>query len=94
VELEIRTKRQFPEPVEVAVYCAVSAALTNTTKHARESNVKLVVEERDETLLLSVRDDGPGGADPSRGSGLVGLCDRVESLGGSIDISSLSATGP
>jgi signal transduction histidine kinase len=93
VELDIRTTRQLPEPVKVAVYCAVSEALTNTAKHAADSTVRLVIEERDENLLLSVRDDGPGGADPSRGSGLVGLRDRVESLGGSIDISSPPGQG-
>jgi signal transduction histidine kinase len=88
VELDVRTQARFPEPVEVAAYYVVSEAVTNTTKHAAASYAEVVVAERDEALWLRVRDDGAGGADPRRGSGLTGLRDRVEALGGAIHVSS------
>ena len=93
VELGVRTARRFPEPVEVAAYYVVSEALTNTAKHARASYASIAVDEREGILRLSMRDDGVGGADPARGSGLIGLRDRVEALGGSIDVSSPSGDG-
>jgi len=68
--------------VEVAAYYIVSEALTNTAKHARASVVHVAVEARDGALGLSIHDDGCGGADPTRGSGLMGLTDRVDALGG------------
>jgi signal transduction histidine kinase len=77
----------------VAAYYVVSEALTNTIKHAGASTAQLVVEQRDAELHLSVRDDGVGGADPARGSGLIGLTDRVQALGGSIEISSPRGAG-
>jgi signal transduction histidine kinase len=88
VELDIKTDRHYPEPVELAAYCVVSEALTNITKHAGGAGAVVVLEERDSTLRLLVRDDGPGGANPGRGSGLTGLRDRVESLGGLIEVRS------
>jgi len=87
VELEMRTESRYPEPAEAATYYVVSEALTNTTKHARASRAHVAVEERAGCLCLSVRDDGVGGADPE-GSGLIGLRDRVEALGGSIEVRS------
>ena len=86
VELEVRTERRLSESVEVAVYYIVSEALTNTAKHARASEVHVVVEERANVVELSIRDDGCGGADPTRGSGLVGLTDRIDALGGTIEV--------
>jgi signal transduction histidine kinase len=62
-------------------------------KHARASGVELSLAARDGSLLLSVRDDGVGGADPARGSGLAGLTDRVEALGGSIRVHSAAGAG-
>jgi len=62
-------------------------------KHARASRVEVSLAARDGGLLLSVRDDGVGGADPARGSGLAGLADRVEALGGSIRVHSEAGTG-
>jgi signal transduction histidine kinase len=72
----------------VAAYYVVSEALTNAAKHADPSVVVVVVEARDGVLDLSIRDDGRGGADPARGSGLIGLADRVDALGGTLDVTS------
>jgi PAS domain S-box-containing protein len=88
VKLEMRGETRLPEPVEVAVYYVVSEALTNTAKHAQASAVHIAVAARDGVLELSIRDDGCGGADPARGSGLVGLTDRVDALGGTIEVAS------
>jgi PAS domain S-box-containing protein len=88
VELAVRTETRLSEPIGVAVYYVVSEALTNTAKHAHASAVHVAVEARDGVLELSIRDDGCGGADPTRGSGLVGLTDRVDALGGTIDVTS------
>jgi PAS domain S-box-containing protein len=88
VELEVRAETRLPEPVEVAVYYVVSEALTNTAKHAHASAVHVTVEARNGVLKLSIRDDGSGGADPTRGSGLIGLTDRVDALGGKIAVAS------
>ena len=88
VKLQVRGETQLPEPVEVAAYYIVSEALTNTVKHARASAVHVAVEARDGILGLSIRDDGCGGADPTRGSGLIGLTDRVDALGGTIEMAS------
>jgi signal transduction histidine kinase len=86
VELKVGTQSRYPPPLEVATYYVVSEALTNTAKHARASHAEVSLEERADTLWLCVRDDGAGGASPDGGSGLVGLRDRVEALGGSIDV--------
>jgi signal transduction histidine kinase len=86
VDLKVRTQARFPEPVEVAAYFVASESLANAAKHSRSTRIDVVLAATDETLLLSVRDDGAGGADPRRGSGLVGLLDRVEAVGGSLDI--------
>jgi signal transduction histidine kinase len=89
VELHLETDSRYPPPVEVAAYYVVSEALTNTAKHADASHAEVVVEERGNTLWLRVADDGVGGAKPqSGGSGLIGLRDRVEALGGSIHLTS------
>ena len=88
VDLDIRTQTRFPESVEVGAYYVVSEALTNTAKHAAASHAEVILEERADRLQLSVRDDGVGGADPQGGSGLTGLRDRVEALGGAISVSS------
>ncbi len=87
VELDVAAPARLPEPIEVAAYYVVSEALTNATRHAHASVVCVAVEERDDMLHLSIRDDGVGGVDPARGSGLIGLRDRVEALGGSFEVS-------
>jgi signal transduction histidine kinase len=93
VNVEVRTRARFPELVEVAAYYVVSEAVTNTTKHAGASHAEVVIDKLERGLWLSVRDDGTGGADPLRGSGLTGLRDRVESIGGSIQVSSPVGAG-
>jgi signal transduction histidine kinase len=93
VELNVRVSERLPEPIEVAAYYVVSEALANAVKHARASVVAVDVGVADEVLRLSARDDGVGGADPSRGSGLIGLSDRVEAVGGRIDITSPPGAG-
>jgi signal transduction histidine kinase len=71
----------------------VAEALTNTAKYARASEVHASIHVEDRNLCLCVSDDGIGGADPSKGSGLTGLTDRVEALGGQIQIVSPIGTG-
>lgn len=93
VELSVDTVSRYLPPVEVAAYYVVSEALTNVAKHADASLVEVTLDERDGTLHLRVRDNGLGGADLRRGSGLIGLRDRVEALGGSIDFVSHAGQG-
>ncbi|MDR3664443.1 MAG: histidine kinase [Mycobacterium sp.] len=93
VSLEINVARRLPESVEVAAYYVVSEALTNATKHAQASVVTINAEADDARVLLSVSDDGVGGAALSGGSGLLGLKDRVEALGGHLRISSAPQSG-
>jgi signal transduction histidine kinase/CHASE3 domain sensor protein len=93
VQLDVRTDRRLPEPIEVGAYYVVSEALTNAVKHAHASTVAVEVEAVDRALRVLVRDDGVGGADPRCGSGLVGLKDRVEALGGRISIESPPGAG-
>jgi signal transduction histidine kinase len=93
VELDIRTQTRAADPIEVAAYYVVSEALTNATKHAHASCAQVAVEQHDGRLDLSIRDDGVGGADPAGGSGLVGLRDRVQALGGSIEVDSPPGAG-
>jgi signal transduction histidine kinase len=88
VKLDVRCDDRLPDAVEVAAYYTVAEALTNASKHARASRVWISLHDDDEILHLSIRDDGMGGADPGRGSGLIGLKDRVEAVGGTIRIES------
>jgi signal transduction histidine kinase len=88
VELDVRAAARLPERVEVAAYYVVSEALANAAKYADASAVKVDVAARDGALCVDVRDDGRGGADPTRGSGLLGLMDRAEAIGGTISLES------
>jgi signal transduction histidine kinase len=92
-ELDVRAKGRLPGRVEVTAYYVVSEALTNTAKHANASAVHISVEALDGVVRLSVRDNGIGGADPTRGSGLVGLKDRVEATGGTLIVQSRPGEG-
>jgi len=93
VELDVRTEDGLPERVEVAAYYVVSEALANAAKHARASIVHVAARTQDRMLNVSVRDDGLGGADPDRGSGLLGLKDRAEAIGGSLSVESARGAG-
>jgi len=93
VELDLRLGAALPEPVEVAAYYAVAEALANAAKHASASAARLDVEASDGAIQLSIRDDGVGGADLSRGTGLIGLRDRVEALGGTLAMESPAGEG-
>jgi signal transduction histidine kinase len=88
VDVDLKIESRLPAPVEVAAYYVVSEALTNAAKHADASVAHVNVQPRDGWLHVSVRDDGAGGADAARGSGLVGLADRVQALGGTITVHS------
>jgi signal transduction histidine kinase len=93
VSLDVTADTRLPEPIEVAAYFVVSEALANAAKHAQASRIDVSLGRRNGSLLLSIRDDGVGGADPTRGSGLEGLGDRVAALGGTIDIESTPGGG-
>jgi len=93
VDLDVATDVRLAQPIEIAAYYVASEALANAAKHSQASRVDVSLEQRDGSLLLSIRDDGVGGADATRGSGLVGLTDRVEALGGSIRVSSRPGEG-
>jgi signal transduction histidine kinase len=93
VELDLRAGRRLPDRVEVAAYYAVSEALANAAKHARASAVHVELDVPDGTLRLAIRDDGIGGADPAKGSGLTGLRDRIEAVGGALDVTSPAGGG-
>jgi signal transduction histidine kinase len=93
VDLDVTTTARCPQPVEIAAYYAASEALANAMKHAQATRIKISLAASDASLLLSVRDNGIGGADPARGTGLAGLTDRVEALGGSIQVHSPAGTG-
>jgi signal transduction histidine kinase len=93
VELEVDVETQLPERVEVATYFLVSEALANAAKHARASVAHVSVVTAGSLLQVSIRDDGLGGADPARGSGLIGLTDRVQALGGTLTVLSPPGQG-
>jgi signal transduction histidine kinase len=93
IELAVDVAGRVPEPVEVAAYYVVSEALTNAAKHSGASVVEVTVAVSDDVLRVRVHDDGIGGADTARGSGIIGLRDRVEALGGTLAVESLPRQG-
>jgi signal transduction histidine kinase len=93
VKLDLRLNRELVESAEVAAYYVVAEALTNAAKHARATEVTVCVEVDGANLRLSIQDDGIGGAHAGKGSGLAGLTDRVEALGGQIEIASHTGNG-
>jgi signal transduction histidine kinase len=86
--MDVRVDGRLSEPVEVGAYYVVSETLANAAKHARASVVEVDAGVSGGTLKVRVRDDGIGGADPARGSGLLGLTDRIEALGGTFSLHS------
>ena len=80
-------------PLEATVYFVCSEALANVAKHAEASRVSVAVTVHDGRVRVEIRDDGIGGADPARGTGLAGLADRVESLGGALRVVSPAGAG-
>ena len=93
VELKVRLGGRVSEPVEIGAYFVVSEALTNAAKHAQASKVVVDVDAANGALQLRVSDDGIGGANLGGGSGLVGLKDRVEALGGRLELRSERGRG-
>jgi PAS domain S-box-containing protein len=93
VEIDVRVPVRPPEPVEAAVYYMAAEILTNVAKYAQASVVIMEVETLGDAIRLSARDDGVGGADPSRGSGLLGIRDRVDALRGTMSLSSPPGEG-
>ena len=93
VDLDVQVPGRLPGPVEIAAYYVVSEALTNTARHAGATAATVTVIAADGVLRVSVRDDGRGGADFGRGSGLVGLRDRVEAHGGQLGLDGSSGAG-
>jgi signal transduction histidine kinase len=93
VRLHAEVDERFDDRVEVAAYYIVSEALTNAAKYAGATTVDVELRRDGDTLSVTVRDDGAGGADPAGGSGLIGLADRVDALDGTISIASPPGAG-
>ena len=93
VEITAVPPQRLPEPVEAAAYYLIAEALTNVAKYAEASAVTVSVTVADASVLVEVSDDGVGGADPATGSGLRGLADRVEALGGTLEVISPAGDG-
>jgi signal transduction histidine kinase len=93
VRLNLRCEGRLPDGIEAAAYYVVSEALTNAAKHADASRAQIDLHVEKGTLYLSIVDDGVGGADPRGGSGLIGLKDRVEAIGGTINVVSPPGSG-
>jgi signal transduction histidine kinase len=93
VEVEAKLGDRVPEPVELAAYFVVSEALTNVVKYSHASQARVRLERDDGRVLVEVVDDGVGGAEPGRGSGLRGLADRISALGGRFEVDSSPGAG-
>jgi signal transduction histidine kinase len=93
VELTVDVPGRLPDRVEVATYYVVAEALTNAARHAQATGAKVTVKAADGHLDLTIQDDGRGGADPANGSGLIGLVDRVEAVGGHLWVNSPAGAG-
>jgi signal transduction histidine kinase len=93
VALEVHLTERLPDRVEEAAYFVVCEALTNVMKHAHATRAFVQIECRDDIAVLRVADDGVGGAAVHRGTGLRGLQDRVEALGGQLSVESPPAMG-
>ncbi|NRQ31591.1 sensor histidine kinase [Nonomuraea sp. NN258] len=88
IDLDLDDLGRLPAPVEVTAYYVVSEALTNLAKHSLATRGTIAGRLTGDTLVLEIRDDGRGGADPDQGTGLTGLADRLEVVGGRLSVSS------
>jgi signal transduction histidine kinase len=86
VRLRVDVARRLPEAVEVAAYYVVTESLANVAKHARARSASVSIEQLHDSVVVEIVDDGVGGADTERGTGLRGLADRVEALGGRLRV--------
>ena len=93
VTVDTETEDRLPEAVEATAYFAVSEALQNVAKYANASAVVVTAERQNGSLVVRVSDDGVGGADPSKGSGLRGLLDRIDAVGGRLEVDSPPGEG-
>jgi signal transduction histidine kinase len=93
VELAELPPDRLPEPIEAAAYFVVAEALTNVVKYAHASQATVRISRRNGAAVVEVADDGIGGADPGRGSGLRGLADRVSALDGRMELDSPAGAG-
>jgi PAS domain S-box-containing protein len=93
VKLDVSIAERPPESIEIAVYYVVSEALANAVKHAHASEISVALRTSGRAIRATIQDDGVGGADATAGSGLVGLIDRVEALGGRLTLDSPRAAG-
>jgi PAS domain S-box-containing protein len=93
VDLSTQLDERLPGPVEAAAYYVVSEALTNVAKYAKASSVRVNAARQNGRVVVEVADDGVGGADPGRGSGLRGLIDRIEALDGQLEVESRTGGG-
>jgi signal transduction histidine kinase len=93
VELHTDIDSRPPPAVEIAVYYVVAEALTNATRYADASVIRIDATQADGHLVVTVSDDGTGGADPAAGTGLIGLIDRVDALGGRLTVVSPPGAG-
>ena len=93
VEIDGLPRERLPEPIEAAAFYVVSESLANVAKYASASAAPVELARDDGLLVVEVSDDGVGGADAGKGSGLRGLADRVEALGGRLRVSSEQGHG-
>jgi signal transduction histidine kinase len=93
VTIAVEVEGRLPEPVEAAAYYVVAEALTNAAKYSNASEIEVTIDRADGVTRIAVADDGIGGARARRGSGLSGLADRVEALGGRLVLDSPEGAG-
>jgi signal transduction histidine kinase len=93
VEVDVRTNGELSDTIEATAYFAVSEALANVAKYAGATSARITAEQMDHSLVVRVEDDGVGGADPSGGTGLRGLVDRVAAVGGEMMVDSPPGRG-
>jgi signal transduction histidine kinase len=93
IEIAAGPRQRLPEPVEAAAYFVVAEAITNVARYAHATHARVDISRNGDRLVVEVVDDGVGGADPGKGSGLRGLTDRIAALDGRLEIESADARG-